>query len=466
MHTQATQFTSKTLAALLSLSLSCCGGGGGDDGASAAPPAVPAIQAFSASTLAVQRDEQVTLTAAFEGGVGTVTPGVGAVAPGAPVHVNPTGDTSYRLTVTGSDGTAVDRTVVVLEFDHVVTSVADAGPGSLRQAMIDAMNAGGGEIGIVAGPIVLETPLPTIDASLRISGVTGGEIVDGADLHRIFFKDGSTTLEITDLTLRNGRAQGGDGGRSNGGGGGGGAAGLGGALFVNDGVVVLARVRCETNTALGGIGGDHGSTGAGGGGGGIGGSGADPSGDTGGTGGSGGPLGGPGGGPGVAGGEGAGGGGANLGGTPGNGGFGGGGGGGQGFGDGGAAGGFGGGGGGGGNGDPGGPGGFGGGAGGSGAGQYGGGGGGAGFGGAIFVRAGFLQLTDVAFVGNHATGTRGGIGGAGQTGESGRGKGGAVFVNLGAVAFGTGVTFMGNAASDHAAAAGDDENVFGLLDLN
>ncbi len=58
-----------------------------------------------------------------------------------------------------------------------------------------------------------------------------------------------------------------------------------------------------------------------------------------------------------------------------------------------------------------------------------GGGGGAGLGGAIFVRAGNLTLTNSDFISNSATNGQGGKGGNPGTGRDGQGKGGAIFIH-------------------------------------
>ncbi|MBL8879053.1 MAG: hypothetical protein JNG88_08025 [Phycisphaerales bacterium] len=249
-----------------------------------------------------------------------------------------------------------------------------------------------------------------------------------------------------------------------------GAAGMGAALFINDGNVEVRAVRFEGNAAIGGSGGSSASVGgviAGGGGGGVGANaGAVWDGSDGGfLGGSGGT----GGYPGAAGGEGAGGGGGYSDASGGPGGFGGGGGGtgvNLGFGTLTAgAGGFGGGGGGGGW-DAGGPthGGAGGTFGGAGAdgssGSQGGGGGGAGLGGAIFIRAGTLIIADSTFNSNSATGGSGALGGT-----NGQGKGGAIFVNSGATALVGGASNSGNTASDDTNTTGDDNNVYGTLGI-
>ncbi|HPF37446.1 MAG TPA: Ig-like domain-containing protein [Phycisphaerae bacterium] len=350
---------------------------------------------------------------------------------------------------------------------------------SLRDAINEA-NSNGQDDTIdfsVTGTITLTADLPAITTNVDIQGPGRTSlIIDGADLYRVFIVMGSgTNVTISDLSVANARAKGGNGGGTITGGGGGGAAGMGAALFINDGFVRLDTVACADNEAIGGIGGvSSGNFSSGAGGGGVGANG------THGGGGGGGFLGGSGGGLNANGGEGAGGGGG-AGGChcPGKlGGFGGGGGGGgegdfsfdNGDGGIGGDGGFGGGGGGAGDNDlvmtapAGGNGGTHGGDGGSGSSSSQGyGGGGAGLGGAIFIRAGTLELIDCEFYRNTATG--GSAGGGDAT--DGEGKGGAIYIRSGATVreinsdYGSGAD--ANIASDDGATSGDDDDAFGTI---
>lgn len=351
----------------------------------------------------------------------------------------------------------------------IVNSLADnTTPGdglvTLREAIIAANDDATTDLGETAsgndtivilwlsGTITLTEPLPTIRSDMWIWGAGINEdTIDGGGVHRVFVIE-SGAVVISDLTVTNGAARGGDGG--NGYGGGGGGAGLGGAVFVNSGFVDIQRMVFVNNVAVGGNGGAGSLAQAGGGGGGIGGSATDSSGQDGGTGGDGTPLNGTAGAganhlnpadAGGNGGEGAGGGGgdhASPSGNGGNGGFGGGGGGADGV--------------------VGGNGGFGGGSGAPGGspGTFGGapgarqGGGGAGLGGAIFVRAGTVNLFECAFDNNSATG--------GSGGTAGQGKGGAIF-NNGAVVRASSCTYSGNTASDALGSGNDTNDVYGTI---
>jgi Ca2+-binding RTX toxin-like protein len=359
-----------------------------------------------------------------------------------------------------------------------VTVATDDGTGSvagtLSKAILDAnVTPGDDTITLTTGVTFTQTPNQLIDSNIAFIGdgftVSGdannNSINDTGDVRLFFVKSG--TVSFTNMTMRGGRAQGGDGS--------GGGAGMGGGLFVYNGTVSLNSVTFSNNSAIGGNGGvgntggsanfvplnpannganQTGSSGATGGDGtggtgGFGGTGGDGTGGTGGTGG--------GGGKGIGGTGGFGGGGGK--GIGGNGGFGGG--------DGGGGfGGYGGFGGGGGQGTGGSAGGGGGGSNGyggrgghgyGGRGGYGGGGGfafggpgpfgggkggggftsnpthgGAGMGGAVFIRQGTLILDSTTFTNNTATGGMGGYGG------QGKGKGGAIF------AMGSLTSFYGN----------------------
>ena len=86
---------------------------------------------------------------------------------------------------------------------------------------------------------------------LAING--NGASVSGNSQYRVFFSDGPTgsTTSLSNLTIRDGYAHGGNGGY----GGGGGGLGAGGGLFVARGNVTLTSVSFSNNKARGGYGG-------------------------------------------------------------------------------------------------------------------------------------------------------------------------------------------------------------------
>ena len=145
-------------------------------------------------------------------------------------------------------------------------------PGDLRYSLIQA-NADPGSSVFVPGPntVTLQGPLPIITTTMSVSGY--GTNISGNNLHRIFFVDApGATVSISNFTLQNGRAKGGNGGQ----GGGGGGLGAGGAIFCNRGNVQAYGLTFLNNSATGGNGGDGdipinqaGGKGGGGGGGGA-----------------------------------------------------------------------------------------------------------------------------------------------------------------------------------------------------
>lgn len=467
---------SRSVAPLLPLLalLSACGGGG-----AGAVAQGPTVAAFTADTRVVALDESVRLTAIFTGGEGEILPGPVPIRSGEPLLLDPVGDTQYELVVRG-DGAEARATVAVREYDRVVTSLSDAGPGTLRQILSDVGGLDGARVGFrVAGTIPLEGTLPAIRTGVLVEAPLPGDVtIDGQGRVRILFVDTAGTVTFRNVGFVNGLAAGGRGESGHVAGAGGGAAGAGGAVLVNAGSLVLDGCAFANCRAQGGDGGDTSVlevSAPGRGGGGIAGDGFAY-----GLGGTGDPLTAgvtP---PGLSGADGAGGGGGTfrLGlGWGGPGGFFGGGGGGsgeteiQGVYRPGGRGGFGGGGGGSGGlltgttGAVGALGGFAGGSGGQGLSRFGGnGGGGGGLGGAVFVRTGALTLHHCRFESNQALRGRGGRTGPSLSwGTDGRGLGGAIFLMDGVVATDDASVFLDNLAEDDGAIQGDDDDVFGAL---
>ncbi|MDR3622883.1 MAG: hypothetical protein P4L85_26250, partial [Paludisphaera borealis] len=171
-----------------------------------------------------------------------------------------------------------------------VISALDAGPGTLRQAILDA--SGNAEADTIvfdpslAGQTITltsnsansafgPTALTIVNDDITIDGAAAPKLtISGNDAHRIFAVGSGASLTLQNITLTGGRAQGGDGGSGAPGPGGGGAAGLGGAIYVYAGNLTLVNSTLSSNTAQGGAGGIGGiSPNSAGGGGGVGGSG-------------------------------------------------------------------------------------------------------------------------------------------------------------------------------------------------
>src|SRR5882724_11642795 len=90
-----------------------------------------------------------------------------------------------------------------------VTTTADSGPGSLRDAMTNAITAGGGTIVFanVAGTISLQSALPDITVDLTIVG-NGPEhvTIDGNQLHCLFHIAVGSSCDLSGLNLQHGFA--------------------------------------------------------------------------------------------------------------------------------------------------------------------------------------------------------------------------------------------------------------------
>ncbi|MBI4469519.1 MAG: hypothetical protein HY650_09395, partial [Acidobacteria bacterium] len=150
---------------------------------------------------------------------------------------------------------------------------------SLREAIRSARS--GDTIAVSAETITLTGGELVIDKDLTISGQGPDKTtISGGARTRVFFVcpgvAGATEgppaacprVHFSNLTIADGKAQGGRGGDSgsagagNGlGGAGGGAAGMGGALFINGGHVTVDSVTFSANQALGGSGGDSAASG-------------------------------------------------------------------------------------------------------------------------------------------------------------------------------------------------------------
>ena len=129
-----------------------------------------------------------------------------------------------------------------------VTSTADHGPGTLREAILQANRTPEDDrisLETVSGIIALEAPLPPIAGNLFLVG-NDDDVLSGEKAHRVLVvNQGEVTLQ--NLTVANGLASGDDGLD-----GAGGSAGLGGGLLINDGSVTLSTVRFVDNQAVGG----------------------------------------------------------------------------------------------------------------------------------------------------------------------------------------------------------------------
>ncbi|GAA4453588.1 hypothetical protein GCM10023189_18870 [Nibrella saemangeumensis] len=140
-----------------------------------------------------------------------------------------------------------------------VTTTANTGPGSLRQAILDANadNTATADnphvINITStGTITLEKPFLVLTNHITIQGPGQTSLtISGANATRIFWLQNGT-ITIRDVTMADGLAKGGDGG--------GGGMGAGGAIFMHEGreggsgslSVKLINVTLNNNKAVGG----------------------------------------------------------------------------------------------------------------------------------------------------------------------------------------------------------------------
>ncbi len=120
------------------------------------------------------------------------------------ITINLSAATGGATIGTGSATLIITNDDVTSTYDYTVTNLADAGVGSLRQAMTDVITAGGNKtIGFaVSGTIPLLTSLPDITKTLTINGSGQNIVIDGGNLVR--FVKGSTAgvnLTMNNLTL-------------------------------------------------------------------------------------------------------------------------------------------------------------------------------------------------------------------------------------------------------------------------
>src|SRR5258706_12562568 len=90
-----------------------------------------------------------------------------------------------------------------------VNSLSDSGPGSLRQAILDA-NTDEGPVAVVFSVsriITLASPLPAISTNISINGPgTNLLTISGSNAFQIFRANTGTTTSISGMTIANGKA--------------------------------------------------------------------------------------------------------------------------------------------------------------------------------------------------------------------------------------------------------------------
>jgi hypothetical protein len=240
-----------------------------------------------AATLLVGSDADGDAVSLVGVGHSSAQGGVVALAAGLVTYTPPKGllgadSFNYTIMDTGGDTAVGSVSVNILPPILTVTTSADSGPGSLRQALtaINMANTNYGFTILFASALAGQTISLSSSAgnSLGPSAlvISNGAFIDGSAapglsisldsssaLMRLIFVPRGAQLTLQNVTLENGAAQGGAG--SAGSGGGGGGAGLGGGIY-NQGTVTLNNVLLFGNQAFGGPGGgwSPGAPGAGG----------------------------------------------------------------------------------------------------------------------------------------------------------------------------------------------------------
>ncbi len=102
-------------------------------------------------------------------------------------------------------------TTALAQANITVTSLADSGPGSLRQAIVDA-GAGTTIDFAVKGIIALNTGSLVVDKNITFAGSGAADLtISGSNTSRVFEINGGN-VKISNLTIANGKASGGSGG--------------------------------------------------------------------------------------------------------------------------------------------------------------------------------------------------------------------------------------------------------------
>ncbi len=160
---------------------------------------------------------------------------------------------------------AAGSMILVHADTYTVTNTNPSGPGSLRQAILNANgNAGHDTIDFgITGTIVLAGPLPAISDDLTITGPGAEQLsISGVNTYRVFFITSDIAVTITEVTVRDGTAVNGGGFWSagtlhldsiqivnNS------ASTCGGGVYVDQGSVTLNRTQVVSNSTFWGGGG-------------------------------------------------------------------------------------------------------------------------------------------------------------------------------------------------------------------
>lgn len=87
--------------------LAACGSGDSKDKEQPAPTPAPVINSFTASKVTIMAGESIELTADYSGGTAIIDNKIGNISAGSPITISPEQNTTYTLTVTNAEGSAV-----------------------------------------------------------------------------------------------------------------------------------------------------------------------------------------------------------------------------------------------------------------------------------------------------------------------------------------------------------------------
>lgn len=112
----------------------------------------PVITAFSSGSLNIPYAGSTALTATFQGGEGTIEPGIGTVVSGAPVTVSPGQKTTYNLSVTNALGKKATQSLTIKVIGGGDPSISGftATPDQVKPGQNAMLNAIYGDNGIAS----------------------------------------------------------------------------------------------------------------------------------------------------------------------------------------------------------------------------------------------------------------------------------------------------------------------------
>jgi len=187
--------------------LSGCGGSSSSQ-TTTTPPA--SITSFVASPATITDGQSATLTGAFSGGTGVITPGNLAAVSGTAVPVTPTTTTTYTLTVTPASGAAVTATATITVNPAPTITSFVASPTTISSggsAMLTGVFANGtgvitpGNLAATTGVGVSVSPTATTTYTLTVTPASGTAITATATVTVTATPPPTTTVSVNESTL-------------------------------------------------------------------------------------------------------------------------------------------------------------------------------------------------------------------------------------------------------------------------